>query len=201
MNEELNSPQPDGEADLTLTFSQHRDRLIRLIDFRLDPRLQSRVDPDDVLQEAFIEMTRRWDAYRIERPVTFYIWARQITLQTLIDIQRRHFGQKRTPQREKRPHYNPTDETGDSIARIIESQLTTPSRAAIRAEEIKQLHDALDSMDPTDREVLALRHFEHMGNAEVAEALGLTPTAASNRYVRAMTRLGDTLRRIGGSPP
>ena len=69
----------------------------------------------------------------------------------------------------------------------------------IRAEEIESLHAALASMDATDREVLALRHFEHLGNLEVAEALGISPTAASNRYVRAMTRLGEILRQLANA--
>lgn len=199
MTEAHNDLTPTDEFSLPLMFSEHRDRLLRVIDFRLDHRLQSRVDPEDVLQEAYIEITKRWPAYRAEMPVSFYVWARQITLQTLIDVQRRHFGQKRSPQRENRPHYNSVDGTSDSIARVIESQLTTPSRAVIRAEEVQQLQEALATMDATDREVLALRHFEHLGNAEVAEALGLSPTAASNRYVRAMTRLGEILRKISGS--
>ena len=79
----------------------------------------------------------------------------------------------------------------------MSAQLTSPSRALIRDEEIQQLHHVLSSMDEVDREVLALRHFEHLGNAEVAQALGLSVTAASNRYVRAMTRLGEILQGLG----
>ena len=199
MNEELKRLTEGGETALAALFSQHRDRLLRLIDFRLDPRLQSRVDSDDVLQESYIEISRRLSGFLAEPEVSFYVWARQITLQTLIDVQRRHFGQKRNPQREQKPRYNPVDETSDSIARVIESQMTSPSRAMIRAEEIESLHAALASMDATDREVLALRHFEHLGNLEVAEALGISPTAASNRYVRAMTRLGEILRQLANA--
>ena len=199
MNERPKPPIEADESSLVPLFSQHRDRLVRLIDFRLDPRLRSRVDAEDVLQEAFIEISRRWPGYLAAPEVSFYVWVRQLSLQTLIDVQRRHFGQKRSPQRETQPRYNPVDQTSDSIARVIQSQLTSPSRAAIRAEEIDQLHRALESMDATDREVLALRHFEHLGNAEVAEALGLSPTAASNRYIRAMTRLGEILQRLSGN--
>ena len=89
------------------------------------------------------------------------------------------------------------DGTSDSIAQVICAQLTSPSGAAIRAEEIEQLHvRRLATMDETDREVLALRHFEHLGNTEVAEALSLSVTAASNRYIRAMTRLGEIMQRL-----
>lgn len=113
-------------------------------------------------------------------------------------MQRRHFGQKRSPQKEVNLRYNPASGTSDSIAQVICAQLTSPSRAAIRAEEIQQLHEALASMDEIDCEVLALRHFVHLGNTEVAEALGLSVTAASNRYVRTMTRLGEMMQHFTG---
>jgi RNA polymerase sigma-70 factor (ECF subfamily) len=48
-------------------------------------------------------------------------------------------------------------------------------------------------MEPLDREVLMLRHFEQLGNSEVAEVLQVTTTAASNRYVRALKRLKEML--------
>jgi RNA polymerase sigma-70 factor (ECF subfamily) len=198
MNDELRRLKDGGINSLGELFSEYRDRLVRLVAFRLDARLRSRVDADDVLQEAYIEVSRRLDRYLEEPEVSFYVWIRQLTLQTLIDVQRRHFGQKRSPQREVQPKYNPVDETSDSIVRVISSQLSSPSRAAMRAEESRHLQDALASMDATDREVLALRHFEHLGNSEVAEALGLSATAASNRYVRAMTRLGEILRQFSG---
>lgn len=171
-------------------------RLERLVDFRLDHRLIRRVDSSDVLQEAYIEIARRYQDYLSDPQVSFYIWARRLTLQSLIDLQRRHFGQKRTPQNEVNIEYRPAESTCDSMAHILCAQLTSPSGAAIRGEEIRKLHEALATMDEIDREVLALRHFEHLGNAEVAEALGLTPTAASNRYLRAMTRLGEIMQRF-----
>ena len=196
MNEEIEQLRAGGESALAELFSQHRDRLERLVEFRLDPRLRSRVDPADVLQESYIEIARRYRDFLDDAKVSFYVWARQITLQILIDIQRRHFGQKRTPQQEVKFNRGPNESTSGSIAQVLRSQMTSPSGVAIRAEEIQQLNLALESMDEMDREVLALRHFEHLGNSEVAEALGLSVTAASNRYVRAMARLGEIMNRF-----
>lgn len=50
-------------------------------------------------------------------------------------------------------------------------------------------HTSLNSMEPMDREILALRHFEMLTNEETAVVLGLKKAAASNRYVRALKRL------------
>jgi RNA polymerase sigma-70 factor (ECF subfamily) len=187
-------PDESPAATLMRLFAEHSDRLERMIEFRLDGRLRCRLDPADVLQDAFVEISRRYAEYQTQPQVSFYVWARQLTLQVLIDQQRKHFGQKRTPNQERKIEVA-SDGTSDSIAQFLRSQLTSPSGAAIRVEETQQLHSALASMDPIDREVLALRHFEHLGNTEVAEALGLSVTAASNRYVRAMERLGDILKQ------
>jgi RNA polymerase sigma-70 factor (ECF subfamily) len=55
------------------------------------------------------------------------------------------------------------------------------------------LRAALDEMDPLDREVLALRHFEELSNNETAEILGISKDAASKRHVRALVRLRGIL--------
>ena len=200
VTEQSKNPATGDQISVAELFSQCGDRLSRLIEFRLDHRLRSRIDPADVLQEAFIEIAGRHAEYSNDPQVCFYVWARQLTLQVLIDLQRRHFGQKRSPQQEVRLGRQLADATSDSIAQVISAQLTSPSGAAIRVEETQRLHSALASMDEIDREVLAMRHFEHLGNTEVAEALGLSVTAASNRYIRAMTRLGEILRRVMEEP-
>ena len=79
------------------------------------------------------------------------------------------------------------------LAAQLASELTSPSDAAIRNETLGQLEEALDVMDPVDREVLVLRHFEELSNNDVAEILGIRKAAASKRYVRALGRLRDIL--------
>ena len=61
-----------------------------------------------------------------------------------------------------------------------------------------KLQEVLNAMEPLDREVLALRHFEELSNGEVAHVLGLSKTAASNRYMRALARLKEMLQGIPG---
>ena len=62
-----------------------------------------------------------------------------------------------------------------------------PGEAAIRGEMKIRLQEALNSMEPLDREVLALRHFEQLNNRETAHAMGVHESAASKRYVRALS--------------
>ena len=90
--------------------------------------------------------------------------------------------------------------TSASLAAQLLGRLTSPSQAAIRAERQIRLQEALNSMDPIDREVLALRHFEELSNAEAAAVLGLDKSAASKRYVRALRRLKEILGRPARRP-
>jgi RNA polymerase sigma-70 factor (ECF subfamily) len=85
-----------------------------------------------------------------------------------------------------------------SLAEMLLGRLTSPTRAARRAEMQLKLQEMLNAMEPFDREVLALRHFEGLSNSEVALVLGLSKTAASNRYIRALGRLKEMLMGLPG---
>jgi len=87
-----------------------------------------------------------------------------------------------------------SDSTSISLASYLVDDLTSPSHAAIKREDRRGLHAALERLSELDREVLALRHFEQLSNVETAQALSLTPTAASNRYVRATIRLAELMQ-------
>ena len=175
-------------------FLRFRPQLLRIVEFRMDARIRSRVDANDILQETFLNVKQRYRNFIEEPGVSLFVWIRQLTLQVLIEFQRRHFRQKRDVQKEVR--ISPTVDQSDTsqlIARELAAQLTSPSQVAIRAEELEQLNRALESMNETDREILALRHYEQLSNQEVAEIIGIKPTAASNRYVRAITKLGEVM--------
>ena len=183
-----------GEDALAELFSCYRSRLERIVDFRLDARLQGRVDTSDVLQEACIEAARRLNEYLASPNVSLFVWFRQITWQTLLGIHRRHLGQKRNAGQEVSLHRHDSGGTTSlALAQQLDGGLTSPSQVAIREERWTQLREALDGMDEIDREIIALRHFEQLGNGEVAEILNIKQTTASNRYVRALKRLREIL--------
>ncbi len=192
MNQEIDQLRAGGDVALAALFEQYREPLERMIEFRLDDRVRGRVDCEDVLQEAYIEMARRLPEYLAAANVSPFIWMRQQAYQILIGVQRRHFGQKRDPRFEVTQAVAPDpNATSLSILSAFAEQMTSPSQALMRAEELQQLREMLQSMDEIDREVLALRHFEQLSNQQIAEALGISITAASNRYVRAMLRLSQ----------
>jgi RNA polymerase sigma-70 factor (ECF subfamily) len=179
------------EAALAELFSCYRSRLRQMIRLRLDRRLQGRVDPSDVLQDAYIEMAEKLPEYPSREGIPFFVWLRMVVGERLLRIHRHHLGAAmRDAAREISLHRGAFPEASSaSLAAQLLGQITSASRAAVRAETKLMLQQVLNAMDPIDREVIALRHFEELRNEEVAAALGLTKAAASKRYVRAMLRL------------
>jgi RNA polymerase sigma-70 factor, ECF subfamily len=181
-------------------LAPHRDRLRRMVALRLDHRLKGRIDPSDVLQEAFLQAAQGLPNYlaKTERP--FFLWLRWLTGMTLQGLHRRHLGiQARDAGREVQLLGRPLPEASSAaLAAQLLGRDTRPSVAAIRAERQRRLQEALNAMDPVDREVLVLRHFEELTNAEVARELGLQDSAASKRYIRALRKLKDILAALPG---
>lgn len=207
------SPEPQNEVARLLAqaaqgdrqawgqlLEQHRDRLRRMIAFRLDGRLHGRLDPSDVIQEAFLDAQRRLDDYLRNPNMPFALWLRFLAGPRLLELHRHHLGtQGRDAGREVSIFHHPMPEASSVVlAAHLAGQLTTPSEAAVRAERQAILQSALDRMDALDREVLVLRHFEQLSNDETAQALGIDKSAASKRYSRALVRLKDSLAALAG---
>jgi RNA polymerase sigma-70 factor (ECF subfamily) len=181
-------------------FSRYRKRLKQMVRLRLNRLLQGRIDDSDILQDAYLEATRRLPEYLATKPLPFFLWLRHLTGEKLIDMHRRHLGAKmRDAAQEVSLHRGPMPAASSvCLAAQLLGRLTSPSQAAIKAETRLRVQEVLNGMDPLDREILALRHFEQLNNAEVAETLGLNESTASSRYLRALKRLKDELSHLPG---
>jgi RNA polymerase sigma-70 factor (ECF subfamily) len=189
----------DQEA-LRQLFSRYRDRLKRMVHLRLSRRLSGRLDDSDVVQEALLEISRKLPEYAKAPELPLFLWLRHMTGLKLSEIHRRHLGtQLRDADREVSLHRGALPEADSaSLAAQLLGKLTTPSQAAIKAEQRIYVQEALNSMDPVDREVLALKHFEQLSTSEIAQVLGLSKAGAGSRYLRAIKRLRDIMERIPG---
>jgi RNA polymerase sigma-70 factor (ECF subfamily) len=191
-----------GAEALAELLQGYRDKLLRMIAVRLDGRVIGKVDGEDVLQDAFVEMSRRIQEYLHQPSVPLFVWLRQITKQAVIDTHRRYLGAKMRDVNQEvalDPGASSSTSSSGLVAQLADS-LTTPSQCAVRAEAVATLRAALEQLDEMDREVLVLRHLEELSNNEVAQILGIDKYAASKRYLRALERLrgampdGDNLR-------
>ena len=184
-------------ADL---LTPYRGRLKRMVKIRLNQRLQGRVDASDIIQDALLEASQRLREYLDGPGMPFFLWLRHLAGQKLIDVHRRHLGTlKRDAGLEISLHHGSWPVAScASLAEQLLGRLTSPSQAAIKAELRLRVQEALNSLDPLDREVLALRHFEQLTGAETAQVLGIKPAAAGKRYLRALERLREILAGLPG---
>jgi RNA polymerase sigma-70 factor (ECF subfamily) len=171
-----------------------------MVELRLDRRLRGRLDASDVIQESYVEFSRCLEQYFQNPELPFYLWLRMITGRKLQALHRRHLGtRQRDAGREMSLHDGPLPQaSSESLAARLLGRVTPPLQAAMRAELQLRVQEALATMEPLDREVLSLRHFEQLSNSEIAQVLEISEAAASNRFVRALRRLKDVISTLPG---
>ena len=178
------------EPDLT----EHRDRLLALARRNLNPVLARRFSPEDVVQETLSAACRKSDFLRNRPDIPVYCKLRKLLFQTITDLERKHL------QSRKRDAYREREVAGEEDVsspgldwNMFADTVTGPLTQIARQDRYELLRKTMESLPEHDREILELRHFDGMSNTECAEALHLTPSAASVRYVRALERMKKQL--------
>lgn len=199
-NRLLDRARAGDRVALNELLTRHRPRLRRMVDLRLDRRLQARIDASDVIQEAYAEVARRLDDYLSAPSYPLFLWLRLIVGERLLKLHRHHLGtQMRDAGMEVSIYRGALPEASSAaLAALLLGKHTSPTQAAVRAERMIRLQEALNTLDAIDREVLSLRHFEEMSLAETALSLGIEESAAAKRYIRALKRLKATLAGMPG---
>jgi RNA polymerase sigma-70 factor (ECF subfamily) len=200
-NRLLQGTQQGRAGDWQTLLDRHRERLRRMVALRLDVRLHGRVDPADVVRLACQEASARQAEYLHDPRQAFFLWLRTLAGRTLVEVHRRHLTESGsaaerefTLQRAGLPQA-----TAAALAAQLLGPAGRPSEAGQRAERAVRLREAFNSMDPLDREVLALRHFEQLSNREAAAVLGIEEAAASRRYLDALKRLRQICNTLPSS--
>ena len=185
---------------LNSLFDRYRDRLRRMVEIRLDTRLQARLDASDVVQEAYVEVAGRLEEYLRDPKLPLFLWLRLVVGERLMKLHRHHLGtQMRDAGREVSLYRGalPAASSAALAAQLL-GRHTSPTQAILRAERILRLQEALNTLEPMDREILSLRHFEELTAAETARVLGIEESAAAKRYFRALKRLKEILAAMPG---
>ena len=181
-----------GDADaVNKLLEKHRRSVRRLVEMRLDRKVQQRVDVSDVVQDVMVEASGRLDKYLDDPVMAFHLWIRQIAWDRIIDTYRRHrVSAKRNMDREQ-PIAVPagSDQSTMELAVQLRDPALTPATAATQREIAGKVESVIELLNEQDREIILMRHYEHLSNLEIAEVLKLNPPAASMRYLRALRRL------------
>lgn len=187
-----------GEGDQSAVnrlLDRHREAVRRMVQMRLDHAVARRVDASDVVQDVMLEASQRLTDYIRNPSMPFHLWLRQLAKDCMIDMHRRHRGaQRRSVDREQNmTSFNSDDQSAADLTSLLRDAELTPAASALRKEMEERFVLALDKLEESEREIIIMRHFEHLGNGEVAEALGLSAPAAGMRYLRAIRRLRELL--------
>lgn len=183
----------DGTA-VNRLLARHRDAIRRTIDRRLDRVVQRRVDASDIVQDVLVEANRRLGDYLANPTMPFGLWLRHMAHDRLIDAHRRHrVASVRSLDREVPLGGADADDSRAGPAAGLADRELTPAAAATWHELERRFAAAVDGLEEADREIVLLKHFEHLSTAEAAEALGISTPAAGMRYLRAMRRLRSLL--------
>jgi RNA polymerase sigma-70 factor (ECF subfamily) len=198
----LEQARAGDQAALNALFAQHRARLRRMVALRLDRRLQARLDASDVVQDTYFEVVQHLEEYLRDPKLPLFLWLRLLVGERLMKLHRHHLGtQMRDAGREVSLYLGslPAASSAALAAQLLGGQ-TSPTQAVLRAERVLRVQEALNALDPLDREVLSLRHFEELTAAESAQVLGVEESAAAKRYFRALKRLKEALAAMPGGP-
>ena len=192
---ELLKSAESGDAQaVNELMERHRGSLRKMVQMRLDRAVSGRVDASDVIQEVLIEASGRLSEYIRDAKLPFHLWLRQLAQDHIIDMYRRHrVAKKRSVDREQ-PLAAPA--TGDrsslELAAMLRDSELTPA-ANMRRELESRFSAALDRLSEDDRDIILMRHYEHLSNIEVAEVLNSSSAAAGMRHLRALRRLRSIL--------
>jgi RNA polymerase sigma-70 factor (ECF subfamily) len=146
----------EREQRLTDVLMRHRPQLRRMVELRLNPRLQGRIDPSDVLQEAFLEAARRLDDYLAALPMPLFVWLRRFAGQKLVDLERHHLGAKaRDARRVLAIDGEPFPQASSaSVAFGLLAKGVSAAEKAMQNEILARVEQALEGLDPVDGEFL-----------------------------------------------
>lgn len=190
------------EAAVNRLLERHRDALRRMVQLRLDQRIQRRLDVSDIVQDVLVEANRRLQEYLAKPVMPYHLWLRQIAQDRIIDAHRRHRASAKRSVDRERPLAVPAanDHSTLELAAQLAGRDLTPAAAATQKELARVVSGAIANLPEQDCEIIIMRHYEQLTNQEIAQALGLSEPAASMRYLRAIRKLKEIMLDPPSSP-
>ena len=199
MSEARSENEPVAEREFHQLIDQHRRRLSRVVQLRLDARVRARIDSSDIVQEVMIEAARRYANREDQEIHPCFLWLRSLAIERIIMSHRKHLGAKCRTVHLEQPICEPDlNSASHELSLHFAAKNRTPSSEAAQRELQSCVRKTLESLEAVDREIILLRHFEQLDNRETATVLGLNPSTASSRYLRAVAKLRKELERVPG---
>ena len=171
----------------------YRSYLALLARVQLGRDLRGKVDPSDLVQEAFLEAHRDFRQFQGQTEAELLAWLRRVLATGLADQVRRYRGTRRRDLRLERQLAAELDLSSQTLERGLAALDSSPSARAERREESLRLAEALERLPADYRDVLLLRHFQGLTFPDIARRLGKTLDGVKNVWLRGLARLRRSL--------
>ena len=183
-----------GDASALMAFVElKRPALMAFIERSLGPKLRSRVESEDILQEALLSALRAPQDFAVPGRDPFGLFC-QMAEQRIVDAHRRFFGaKKRNADREVSVDQN-NPEHSSPLRELLVASLTTPSQALNRGEQQVRLQAALQTLPADTQTALRLRYVDGLPTKDIAHRLGKSDGAIRVLLTRCVSQLQDALR-------
>jgi len=192
------TPADGGIPDAGALFDRYQERLRRTVRLRIDRRLIGLVDSSGVLEQVRAEAVRGGGELAGPGDPEPFLWLRQLTGQVLAQVHQERLGPDVRGDISLYRGALPEATSISLAAHLLGRGGGEDEKAAVRAEQKLLLQEALNAMDPFDREVLTLRHCEQLTNDETATVLALSKSQASEAYIRALKRITLIMASLPG---
>lgn len=160
---------PVRDAAVTELYDQHWPGLVRLALLLLGDRPSA----EDVVQDAFTELYRRWS--RLRDPARALTYLRSAVLNRSRSVLRR----RKVALRHGRSP--------------VEPPVWSAEHAAVLSEDRREVLLALTKLPTRRREVLVLRFYLELTDAQIAETLGISQNTVRSTASRGLATLGRML--------
>ncbi len=186
------NPEPTAPS---FDVGRFRDYLMVLARIGLDPRLQRRVSPSDIVQETLLEAHRAQPQFRGQSAGEQAAWMRKILANNLATAVEHHGREKRDRARD-RSLEAVLENSSVHLASLFRPDPSSPSGAAMREEAALKVMEALAALPETEVEVVVLYHVHGLPLAAIGERLGLTRYRVTQELRQATAKLQKKLRDL-----
>lgn len=183
-----------NNAELMKRLYRHYDRLLLIVKRNLPVWMDRYVDPEDVLQGAFVRAFASIDRFTQRDDQSDFRWLCTITKHYVINLVEFHRAARRHGVGHDISLPNTSDTNAVAILHAIGKGQKTPSQIAADREGISRINHALNALHPAELQAVTLRYVEGHDVQSTANTMGRTPRAIQQLCYRAMKRLCSILR-------
>jgi RNA polymerase sigma-70 factor (ECF subfamily) len=183
----MNAEESGRGTDL----ERYRTYLHLLARVQLNPRLQSKIAPSDIVQQTLLKAHEKRDQFRGGEQ-EFAAWLRRILANTLAETLR-HFGRQQRDAGLERSLQASVDDSSANLERWLAADQSSPSQHVMRQEHLSRLAEALAELPEDQRTVVELRHLQGLSVAAIGAQVGKSEAAVAGLLRRGLQRLREVL--------